>query len=870
MHTKKVLAAFALSLGLSLALLWSMDAMLAIAAPTANLTVTKFTDSADGVCDSDCSLREAVIAAGLDNEDDTIELGSGTYVLTSTVGVYPERGDLDIMSSYALTITGNGPQNTFINANGIDRAIYIHDGVPTVVISGVTIYGGATINAGGGIYHRGGDLILINVAVISNTTPPGSGVGGGGVSLVGSDAVLTLDENCLVAGNEADYGGGISASSGARVLLGGGQVVSNSAVYGGGVYAYQSSVTMNEVQIVSNTASYKGGGVFIQNSIATLNGGAILSNTAGINGGGLLIGGTFTQTGQSIIAHNTAYTRGGGIYVEFGTAVLNDGQIIHNQVTDASADWHVGGGGAYVASSAALIQTGSSAIVENSAATHGGGVYVDGGSVTLDGGQILSNTAGKSGGGVYLYSGSAFTQTAGLIAYNEAQGTDTYEGGGGLFSSGSTNLVSLNGGQIMENQANKGGGLYVRSGSFDLLGAEIVSNHAIQSGGGVYAGTVGWSVLLEGGRIMGNTAEYGGGLYATAGYVTLERGQIVDNRASLEGGGVYHDTDGNTFYELTLINTTISGNTASSDGSALVNASGTTILTYTTVANNIIDPPDYGIQKHGGVILAKNTIVAYNGDDNCASDAVTSNDHNLDSDGTCGFAEPKDQSGVDPQLAPLADDLGTLVHAIESSSPARDAGVCQANIITDQRGVPRLSPCDVGAYEYGQIYTLTVAKDGTGIGTVDPSLGVHNYLSGTVVPITASAGLHSTFDGWSGAGCSGTGDCVVTMDASKQVTATFTLITYTLDVNKAGDGDGTVSSTPAGIDCGTDCSESFVEDTVVSLTATASTGSIFGGWSGAGCSGTGDCAVTMDATREITATFVIAYDIYLPLVIRNQ
>jgi hypothetical protein len=65
---------------------------------------------------------------------------------------------------------------------------------------------------------------------------------------------------------------------------------------------------------------------------------------------------------------------------------------------------------------------------------HGGGVHVSGGGAraTLSGGQILSNTAGKNGGGVYLHSGAAFTQTAGLIAYNAAKGTDTRDGGGGL------------------------------------------------------------------------------------------------------------------------------------------------------------------------------------------------------------------------------------------------------------------------------------------------------------------------------------------------------------------------------------------------------------------------------------------------------
>ena len=247
MYSKKLLTAFTLGLGLTLALLWSLDATFAVAAPAANLTVTKFTDSADGACDGDCSLREAIIAASENDQPNTIVLGSGAYVLSLTTGVYPERGDLDVMSSHALTITGNGPQNTFIDANGIDRVFYIHDESPTVVISGVTMYGGVTSGAGGGIYHRGGDLTLINVAVVSNTIT--AYAAGGGIASTGPDAVITLDEDCLVAGNEAFYyGGGLSVSSGARALLSGGRIVSNSAVLGGGMYAYQGSVTMSGVR----------------------------------------------------------------------------------------------------------------------------------------------------------------------------------------------------------------------------------------------------------------------------------------------------------------------------------------------------------------------------------------------------------------------------------------------------------------------------------------------------------------------------------------------------------------------------------------------------------------------------------------------
>ncbi len=74
-------------------------------------------------------------------------------------------------------------------------------------------------------------------------------------------------------------------------------------------------------------------------------------------------------------------------------------------------------------------------------------------------------------------------------------------------------------------------------------------------------------------------------------------------------------------------------------------------------------------------------------------------------------------------------------------------------------------------------------------------------------------------------------------------------------MTKTGTGSGTVTSSPAGINCGTDCSQNYIYGTVVTLTAQASAGSIFTGWSGGGCSGTGTCTVTMDSAKTCTAAF---------------
>jgi hypothetical protein len=77
----------------------------------------------------------------------------------------------------------------------------------------------------------------------------------------------------------------------------------------------------------------------------------------------------------------------------------------------------------------------------------------------------------------------------------------------------------------------------------------------------------------------------------------------------------------------------------------------------------------------------------------------------------------------------------------------------------------------------------------------------------------------------------------------------------TLVIVRNGTGTGTVTSTPAGITCGSDCTETAGSGTSVILTAVAASGSTFSAWSGGGCSGAAACTVTLNADTTVTATF---------------
>ena len=160
--------------------------------------------------------------------------------------------------------------------------------------------------------------------------------------------------------------------------------------------------------------------------------------------------------------------------------------------------------------------------------------------------------------------------------------------------------------------------------------------------------------------------------------------------------------------------------------------------------------------------------------------------------------------------------------------------------------------------------TLAVSLAGSGSGTVAsspsgiacPKACFGGYAPDTQVTLTATPMPGSTFVGWSGAGCSGTGACQVTLSSDMAVTATFQRLTSaTLTVALAGSGSGTVTSSPAGIACPGSCSYAYEPGMQVTLTAAPASGSRFAGWEGSGCSGAGACQVTMGSVAAVTATF---------------
>ena len=144
---------------------------------------------------------------------------------------------------------------------------------------------------------------------------------------------------------------------------------------------------------------------------------------------------------------------------------------------------------------------------------------------------------------------------------------------------------------------------------------------------------------------------------------------------------------------------------------------------------------------------------------------------------------------------------------------------------------------------------------GNAPGLVCPTSCTAMVDHGTAVTLTPAAAPGAIFAGWSGA-CSGTGACTVTVDADRTVTARFEPARQRLSV--AFNGNGRVTSKPAGLDCRRDCSRQLAYGATVTLTPAADRGWRFLGWRGACAGAKGACTLSMTQPRSTTAVFVRA------------
>jgi hypothetical protein len=156
-------------------------------------------------------------------------------------------------------------------------------------------------------------------------------------------------------------------------------------------------------------------------------------------------------------------------------------------------------------------------------------------------------------------------------------------------------------------------------------------------------------------------------------------------------------------------------------------------------------------------------------------------------------------------------------------------------------------------------FTLKVTPAGAGSGIVMgmpqincPPTCSEKVNDGASIDLVATANAGSRFAAWGGP-CSGVDTCSVQVTADVTVGANFVL-TEPLTVDFTGNGFGEVYSDPQGLDCTSNCSVLFDQNTVVTLMALPDQVSAFTGWSGP-CAGQGTCVVTLGGATQVTAQF---------------
>lgn len=250
--------------------------------------------------------------------------------------------------------------------------------------------------------------------------------------------------------------------------------------------------------------------------------------------------------------------------------------------------------------------------------TPGGGIYVDNGTVNIQGGVIAANR-GSSGGGIFFQNGT-LNISGGAVTGNWVN--SGHDNGGGIYvNSGTLNLsgegyvtnnykaCDCNDCQNDVNNTHGGGGIALANSSvMNMTGGYVTGNYSGLAGGGIYAGFFGHNVgfTMSGGTIAGNCAELGegGGLRIAGGtngviqatnkvYIT---NNITNSNNDWGGGGIFVQAEGN----LNITNALITANTAGGYGGGVAACpTGETLITHTEGAA-IYENSDSGVNMSDG------------------------------------------------------------------------------------------------------------------------------------------------------------------------------------------------------------------------------------------------------------------------------
>ena len=360
--------------------------------------------------------------------------------------------------------------------------------------------------------------------------------------------------------------------------------------------------------------------------------------------------------------------------------------------------------------------------IRNGRTDRDGGGILNRGRLTLVDCTVAGNAAARSGGGIRNEGPLKLTRST--VSDNDGSGITNVdvrlEATGSLIAR-NTGTGIVNGGvlAITNTTVSDNGGRGISEGwsTATLDQVRITGN----SGGGysVYQATV----RMSRSTVARNTALEGAGiLVVRGGEIIIAKSTVADNIATEEGGGILDldDPNGRSGALVTLVNSTVTGNSAATGGGIQIHDRGSAfiVVTNSTVTSNSARVEGGGIRGGGETddgphVTLTNTLVALNtaptGPDLLGTFGAR---FSLIGDGTGGDVTNTDGNQVGnvspnpgpiaPGLAPLSNNGGpTRTVALLAGSPAIDAGLAEKCPGKDQRGIsrPQGSACDIGSFE---------------------------------------------------------------------------------------------------------------------------------------------------------------------------
>lgn len=730
-----------------------------------------------------CANITGVLLKGAFAPGDTINVAAGTYADRPNINKRARiigggtgatfTGTPNAGSGWAMAVTVAGVtelQNITLTSGGFQTGGGLVATAGTIRATDVSITNSKSLIGGGVYLYANSSLEMTRGKITGNTaTATAANQGWSGGAHVSAGASLSLD-GTLVADNKAVGGAfGLSGLGGAIVSLGAVSAINavfrnNEASgtgslsgFGGGLYNNGSSLQLAGSDFDGNKAVI--GGALVNAKPVNASNLDFVDNSA-LLAGGVYTSGSLTLAGGSFSGNQATANFGGGVYA-VGTPSAP--VTVDLDSVDLQANGAPSSGGALYATANVTTTVRNGSVVADNVSQVGAGLY-SAGTLTVRDSQVTGNDASYAGGGVFNGSTVATdTPTATLVDSVVENNTAAVLGGG--VANAAKGTLTITRGRVDGNTAAGAGGIYVVENSTATIdGAQVNDNVATASGGGGLLNSGKATVrnaTFDGNEAIQTTGltGLGGAIYTgsnVANAVTtldVEASTLSHNRAWAASALITYSTGSGATNTTTVDRSTISGNTSSSAVGAIEQVGRPLTITNSTITDNVATSGGAGglyaiAPATGGV---SGTVFSGNGPAACLGPVVSNGDNHAGPGNTgCGVTP-----GVDPQLAPLADNGGrTLTQLPARSSVLLDKIAPCSGDAVDQRGAVRPSGvrCDIGAVERAQVVGEVDGPDHVDLAVGSPAQPAASYTTtGSPVPSlsagTLPAGLTFTDNG---------------------------------------------------------------------------------------------------------------------------